>query len=137
MVRFSRLRNEYNTSGFSHTTTWKMVPPGYVQSSGHIIFDVKMDFTRKSRWIKDGHLPRDPIESNFAGVVSRESVCIAFTYATLNSLDIYAADIKSAYLQAPTSEKQFIVCGDEFPLKYCGCNAIINRVFYGGKYAGA
>ena len=96
-----------------------------------------MDFTCKSRWVKDGHLIRDPIEFNFAGVVSRESVCIAFTYAALNGLNVYAVDIKSAYLQAPTSEKHFIVCRDEFPLEYCGCNAIIKRALYWGKCAGA
>ena len=61
-------------------------PPGYTKSSGHIIFDVKMDFTRKSRWVKDDHLTDDPLESNFAGVVSRESVRIAFTYAALNTM---------------------------------------------------
>ena len=61
-------------------------PPGYVKSSGHIVFDVKMDFTRKSRWVKDGHLTKDPVDSNFAGVFSRESVRIAFTYAALNGL---------------------------------------------------
>ena len=113
------------------------VPPGYVRSSGHIIFDVKMDFTRRSRWVKDEHLTRDTVESNFAGVVSRESVHIAFAYAAINGLNVYATDIKSAYLQAPTSEKYFIVCGDEFPLEYCRCNAIIKRVLHGGKCTGA
>ena len=28
---------------------------GYKRSIGHIIFTVKMDFTRKDRWVKDGH----------------------------------------------------------------------------------
>ena len=36
----------------------------------YIIFDVKMDFTCKSTWVKDGYLMRDPTESNFADVVS-------------------------------------------------------------------
>ena len=27
-------------------------PPGWKPSSGHIIFDVKMDFTRKARWFR-------------------------------------------------------------------------------------
>ena len=110
-------------------------PPGYVKSSGHIVFDVKMDFTRKSRWVKDGHLTKDPVDSNFAGVVYRESVRIAFTYAALNGLQVCAADIKSAYLQAPTSEKHFMICGAEFPLEYQGCVAIIKRALYGGKSA--
>ena len=59
-------------------------PPGYSKSSGHLVFDVKMDFTRKARWVKDGHLTPDPIDSNYAGVVSRESVRTALTYAALN-----------------------------------------------------
>ena len=84
-------------------------PLRYVRLSGYIIFDVKMDFICKICCIKDGYLTRDPIESNFTGVVSQESVCIAFTYAALNGLKIYAADIKSAYLQAPASKKHFII----------------------------
>ena len=112
-------------------------PSGYSKSSGHLVFDVKMDFTRKARWVKDGHLTPDPIDSNFAGVVSRESVRIALTYAALNGLDICAADIKSAYLQAPTSEKHYIICGSEFPLEYQGRVAVIKRALYGGKSAGS
>ena len=55
-----------------------------------------MDFTRKARWVKDGHKTPDPYESNYAGVVSRESVRIAFTYAALNDLKVATGDIKSA-----------------------------------------
>ena len=57
-------------------------------------FDVKMDFTRKTRWVKDGHRTPEPDQSTFAGVVSRESVRIALTYAALNNIDVNAADIK-------------------------------------------
>ena len=62
-------------------------PPGYTESSGHFIFDVKMDFICKARYVKDGHLSPDTLDSNFAGVVSRESVRIAFTCAALNGLE--------------------------------------------------
>ena len=41
-------------------------PPGWRKSSGHIIFDVKMDFTCKARWVKDGHRTPDPITSSYA-----------------------------------------------------------------------
>ena len=112
-------------------------PPGYTKSSGHIIWDVKMDFTRKARWVKNGHLTRNPSTSTFAGVVSRESVRILFTYAALNGLNVWAADVKSAYLQAPTSEKHYIVCGPEFGPEREGCIAIITRALYGGKSAGS
>ena len=111
-------------------------PPGYTQSSGHLIWDLKMDFTRKARWVKDGHRTPDPIKSNYAGVVSRESVRIAFTYAALNGLDVFAADVQNAYLQAPTSEKHYIICGDEFGVEHNGKVAIITRALYGGKFAG-
>ena len=64
----------------------------------------------------DGHKTPDPIGSTYAGVVSRESVRIVFTYAALNGLDVFAADIRNAYLQAPSSQKDFIICGEEFGL---------------------
>ena len=30
------------------------IPPGWTPASGHIVWDVKMDFTRKARWVLDG-----------------------------------------------------------------------------------
>ena len=77
------------------------VPLGWSQVTGHLVWDVKMDITRNARWVLDGHKTPDPIGSTYAGVVSRESVCIAFTYAALNGLDVFAADIQNAYLQDP------------------------------------
>jgi hypothetical protein len=83
----------------------EQAPPAWSKVTGHLVFDVKMDFTRKLRWVLDGHKTPDPIGSNYAGVVSRESVRIAFTYATLNGLEVFAADIRNAYLQALSSQK--------------------------------
>ena len=31
------------------------IPVGYKKATGHMVFDVKMDFTRKARWVLDGH----------------------------------------------------------------------------------
>ena len=64
--------------------------------SGNIIFDVKMDFTWKARWVLDRHNCPKPDISTYVGVVSRVSVRIALTYAALNGLDAYAADIQNA-----------------------------------------
>jgi hypothetical protein len=111
-------------------------PNDWKQSSGHLIWDVKMDFTRKARWVKDGHKTADPLTSNYAGVVSRDSVRIALTYAALNDLDVFAADVQNAYLQAPSSEKHYIICGKEFGLENEGRVALIRRALYGGKSAG-
>ena len=113
------------------------IPVGWIKSSGHLVFDVKMDFTRKARWVKDGHKTKDPVESTFAGVVSRESVRIALTYAALNGIDVKVGDIQNAYLQAPSSEKHYIVCGVEFGLENVGKVALIRRALYGGKSSGA
>ena len=114
----------------------RFVPIGWRKVTGHIIFDVKMDFTRKARWVLDGHKTPDPSGSTYAGVVSRESVRIAFTYAALNGLQVCAADIRNAYLQAPSSQKDYVICGPEFGLENVGKPALIHRALYGGKTAG-
>ena len=62
-----------------------------------------MGFTRKSIWVKDEHRTAGPEHSNFAVVVSQESVIIALTYAVLDGLDVTASDLKNAYLQALSS----------------------------------
>ena len=84
----------------------------------------------------DGHKTPPPEGSTYAGVMSWESMRIALTYAALNSVDVFAADIRNAYLQAPTSEKHYIICGSEFGLENVGKIAIIRRALYGGKAAG-
>ena len=111
-------------------------PKGWNKVTGHIVWDVKMDFTRKARWVLDGHKCPDPEGSTYAGVVSRESVRIALTYAALNDLAVFAADIRNAYLQAPSSCKDYIICGPEFGLENEGKVALIHRALYGGKSAG-
>ena len=72
------------------------VPVGWNNSSGHFIWYVKMYFTRKDRWVKDGHCMPEPKYLKYAGMVSRESVRIALTYAALNDVYVTAADIQNA-----------------------------------------
>ena len=36
------------------------VPVGWNKVTGHLVFDVKMDFTRKARWVLDGHFTATP-----------------------------------------------------------------------------
>jgi hypothetical protein len=54
-------------------------PLGWFKTTGHIVWDVKMDSMQKARWVKDGHKTPDPTTSSYAGVVSRESIHIALT----------------------------------------------------------
>ena len=84
----------------------------------------------------DGHRSADPIGSTYTGVVSRDSVRIALTYAALNETYVLAADIQNAYLQAPISQKHYVICGEEFGLENVGKVALIRRALYEGKSAG-
>ena len=95
-----------------------------------------MDFSRKAWWVKYGHRTLDLEDSKYAGVVSRESVMIAITYAALHGNEVLAVDIRNAYLQAPISEKHYIICGEEFGLENVGKRALIVRALYGRKAAG-
>ena len=80
----------------------------------------KMDLRRKAQFVSGGHTPNPPVESNYADVVSIESVRIEFTIASLNDLDIFAADIQNTYLTAPCGEKIIFTCGPEFGSEHMG-----------------
>jgi hypothetical protein len=114
----------------------QLAPVGWKKVTGHFVLDVWMDFTQKARWVLDGHLTTNPIGSTYAGVVSRESIRIAFTYAALNDVDICASDSRNAYLQAPSSQKDYIICGAEFGIENVGKVALIHRALYGRKSTG-
>ena len=86
-------------------------------ASGHLVFVVKMGFTSKARWVKDGHRTPDITTSAYDGVVFCESVRVALTYAALMDMEVIAADIQNVYLQAPSSEQHFIVCRDKSGLE--------------------
>ena len=100
------------------------------------MWDTKRDFARKARWGLDGHLTPNATLT-FAVVVLHESVRIAFTHgAVLNNLDICAADIRNACLQAPSSRKDYVMCGPEFGLENIGNIALIHSALCSGKTAG-
>ena len=105
----------------------------------HIIFDIKFDMTRKARLVAGGHKHKDvPAYATYSSVVSRESVRIAFLVAALNGLNVLAADISNAYLNAPCNEKVHVKVGAElFGKANAGKHAVIVRALYGLKTAGA
>ena len=51
-------------------------------------------------------------------------------------MDVFAADIRNAYLQAPATEKHYIICCIEFGIENKGKRALIKRALYGGKLSG-
>jgi hypothetical protein len=76
-----------------------------------MIFDVKMDFTRKARFVAGGHINDPPESITYSSVVSQDSVCIDFLLAALNDVDILATDIGNAYLNAQPHEKVYTTAG--------------------------
>ena len=109
---------------------------GYQEIGCHIVFDNKMSFERKARFVAGGHTTDAPTSMTYSSVVSRESVRLGFMIAALNGLDICACDLQNAYLNAPCREKIWfeagLKCGEDK-----GMICVVTRALYGLKSAGA
>ncbi len=112
-------------------------PIGFKWIKCHTIFDVKMDFTRKARYVAGGHMADPPTSLTYSSVVSRDSMRIAFLLAALNDLDVQTADFGNACLNAPTKEQVYTTAGPEFGPELQGRLIIIVRALYGLKSSGA
>jgi Reverse transcriptase (RNA-dependent DNA polymerase) len=108
-------------------------PIGFQQIPCHIVFDIKIDYTRKARFVAGGHVTNPPSTQTYASVVSRESVRIALLIESLNDMDIMTADIQGAYLNAPFHVKVYTICGREFGIEHVGKIAVIVKALYGLK----
>jgi Reverse transcriptase (RNA-dependent DNA polymerase) len=103
----------------------------------HMVFDIKMDLTRKARFVAGGHMTDPPKDTTYSSVVSRDSIRIALLIAALNDLEILMCDVQGAYLNAKTNEPIYTVCGLEFGNHRVGTKAIIVGALYGLKSSGA
>ena len=110
---------------------------GFQEIKCHIVFDVKMDFTRKARFVAGGHTTETPVGLTYSSIVSRDSVRIVFLIAALNELDILACDIGNAYLNAPCREKIWFEAGIECGHSLKGKPMKLVRALYGLKSSGA
>jgi Reverse transcriptase (RNA-dependent DNA polymerase) len=113
------------------------IPGNYQFVLCHMVFDVKMDLTRKARFVAGGHMTDPPKDTTYSSVVSRDSIRIAFLIAALNDLDILACDIQGAFLNAETKELIYMVTGLEHGAHREGQKAIIKGALYGLKSSGA
>ncbi len=112
-------------------------PIGYQKIPCHMIFDVKTeDFRQKARLVAGSHLTQAPATITYASVVSRETVRLALTFASLNDLKVKVGDVLSAYIIAPVMEKVWTILGPEFGHD-SGKSAVIVCALYGLKSAGA
>lgn len=99
-------------------------------------FAVKFDGRRRARLVAGGHVTPESEFDLYAGVVDLETVRIAFVAAALMQLKVIAADVGSAYIQAFTREKIYVIAGPEFG-KLAGKILIIVKALYGLKTSGA
>ena len=87
---------------------------GYQEIHCHMIFDIKMaGLVCKACLVGGSHTTDTPSSIPYSSVVSCDSIQIAFLVAALSDLDIMAADIGNAYLNAPCREKIWTVAGPE------------------------
>ena len=106
---------------------------GYQEIRCHIIFDVKIDFTRKAWFVADGSRTITPSTVCYSSVVFRESVRLAFLVAALHDLNVFACDISNAYLNAPCKEKIWFQAGPECGAENHGKVMKLVRALYGLK----
>ena len=83
----------------------------FTEIACHMVFDVKMDFTRWARFVAGSHSTDVPTTITYSSVVSRDSVRIAFTIAELNGFDVMCCDVGNAYLNAPCGGKVWFLGG--------------------------
>ena len=117
----------------------KAIPPpkGYKRINVHFVFDVKFDLRRKARLVAGGHLT-DPIyhDSPYTGIASIKSIRTCLFLGELNGLELCAADVGNAYLEALTKEKLYIIAGPEFG-ELEGYILIVHKALYGLRTSGA
>ena len=82
-----------NKMAFKFLEEDENVPVGYKWIRCHMIFDVKIDFTRKARFVACGHTTETPTALTYSSVVSRDSVRLVLLMAALNDVPLLAADI--------------------------------------------
>ena len=104
----------------------------------HIIFAVKHDGRHKARFVAGGHLTEPTNEQVYSGVVSLKAFRLVLFLAELNELELYAADVGNAYLEAYTKEKVYFIAGKEFAdFGMQGHILIIKKALYGLSTSGS
>ena len=114
------------------------VPKGYQLIRVHMVFDVKHDLRHKCRLVAGGHLTKPNGDTSYSSVASLRSIHLVTFIAELNKLDLEAADVGNAYLEAKTNEKVCFVTGPSFGrYNLDGHLLATHRASYGLRNSGA
>ena len=81
---------------------WFVLPSGHHRIFMHLVFACKFDLRRRARLVASGNLTPPSNDNAYSGIVSLDSIRTVFLIFELNGLQLCAADIGSAYLQALT-----------------------------------
>ena len=111
-------------------------PRDYQLIRCHMVFDVKEDGRRKSRFVAGGHMTEPPKESVYSSVASLRSVRMVCFLAELNGLELMTGDVGNAYLEAKTAERVAFIAGPEFG-ELEGHVMLIRKALYGLRTSGA
>ena len=92
----------------------------------HLVLDVNHCENFKARLVADGHFTKELMATVYSGI----------SFAELNNLELWGADVGNAYLQALTREKLNIVGGPEFEVLQ-GHVLVMYKARYGTRSGGA
>ena len=107
-----KLLHEYVT--FEDLGVLQETPDKYKRIRCLWVYDVKHDGRHRARLVAGGHLTPVTDESVYSGVVTLRGLRLVVFLAELNKLQIWGADVGSAYLEATTKELVCFVAGPEF-----------------------
>jgi hypothetical protein len=96
-----------------------IVPLGYKKFDCHMIFEVKLNLTRKAHLVVGSHQTEVLTEMTYSSVISQDSMRIAFTLAALNDLNVLSTDVQNTYLNILKKERIYTIAGPICPA--CPC----------------
>ena len=89
-------------------------PVGHTKISCHLIFDFKIDMTRKAWYVVGGRIADVTMYTTYSSVAIRVTVHIGFFLADLKNLDVLASDIQNYFLGTPTKENIPLYAWDDW-----------------------
>ena len=99
-----------------------------------MVYAVKHDGCHKARLVANGSMTGPITESNYSSIVSIHSIRMIAFIVEINILELWGADISSAYLMSYIDEKVCIVAGPEFGPELEGHLLILVHALYGLKF---
>ena len=75
------------------------LPNNYKYIRHYMIYDVKIDLTRKVHLAADGHKLLNPTFNKFASVLSHDRMIITLIYVAFNDVEIMTVDLRNAFFQ--------------------------------------